>query len=481
MLAKEKALYKGHAVAAVAADTIHIAEEAAKLIDVKYEPLPCVLTAPDAMQAGAPILIDDLRTEEVPGRRIDGATNVAKHFHFEKGDVAKGFASAKVIVEREFDTATVHQGYIEPHNATVHWNADGHLTVWMSTQGSFSARQQTALLVGVPISHVKVVPMEIGGGFGGKISVYLPPVAAILSKKSGRPVKILMDRAACFEATGPTPGSHIKVKMGADANGKIVAAEATLAFEAGAFPGSPIAPGCMCIFACYDIPNGRVDGYDVVVNKPRTNAYRAPGATNAAFASETVVDELARKLGIDPLEFRLKNAAKEGARRIDGPVFGRVGLEETLQAIKDSDHWNSPIAAGKSSGIHGHGTTRGGSEASRLKRGRGLASGFWFNCGLKSSVAATVNQDGKVGLVEGSTDIGGSRTGIAMQFAETLGIAAEDVVPTVVDTDSIGYTDRLRGLLCRARHPPAARSPRRRPVGVPGRRREIRDGPGGWV
>lgn len=445
VLAKEKVLYKGHAVAGVAADTVHAAEEAARLIEVKYEVLPCVLTAPEAMKPGAPILLDDLRTESVAGQSSDGPTNVAKHFHFEKGDVAKGFAEAKVIVEREFNTATVHQGYIEPHNATAFWSADGQITVWMSTQGTFSARHQTALLLDVPVSKVKVVPMEIGGGFGGKISVYLPPVAAVLSKKTGRPVKILMDRAACFEATGPTPGCYMKVKIGADAQGKITAAEAYIAFEAGGFPGSPVAAGSMCVFACYDVPNGKVDGYDVVVNKPRTNAYRAPGSTNVAFATETVLDEIAAQLKIDPLEIRIRNTAKEGTRRVDGPVYSRIGMLETVKAIQESDHWRSPLTVGSSSGLHGKGTTRGGSDAKRVKRGRGVASGFWFNAGLKSAVSATLNQDGTVGLLEGSTDIGGSRTGIAMQFAETLGITAEDVVPQVVDTDSIGYTDVTGG------------------------------------
>jgi CO/xanthine dehydrogenase Mo-binding subunit len=181
----------------------------------------------------------------------------------------------------------------------------------------------------------------------------------------------------------------------------------------------------MCIFACYDVPNGRIDGYDVVVNKPQTSAYRAPGATNAAFALETVVDEICEKLRIDPLEFRLKNGAREGTRRVDGPVFPRVGMIESIEAIQNSPHWKTPLA-GKN-------------------RGRGVASGFWFNIGLKSSVSATVNPDGTVALVEGSTDIGGTRTSIAMQLAETLGIAAEDVIPTVVDTDSVGYTDITGG------------------------------------
>ncbi|HRA90386.1 MAG TPA: molybdopterin-dependent oxidoreductase, partial [Planctomycetaceae bacterium] len=187
ILAREKVLYKGHAIAAVAADNIHIAEEAVKLIAVQYELLPPVLDVRKAMEDDAPILNDDIRTESVgsaPPGNDSKPTNIAKHFVFEKGDLAAGFAAADVIVEREFDTSMVHQGYIEPHNATVLWNTDDKITVWLSTQGSFSVRQQTAELLKVPISRVKVIPTEIGGGFGGKISVYLPPVAAVLSRKS---------------------------------------------------------------------------------------------------------------------------------------------------------------------------------------------------------------------------------------------------------------------------------------------------------
>jgi len=424
ILAADKVLYRGHAVAAVAADSVHIAEQAAALIKVNYEVLPAVVDVELAMKPGAPLLHDDVFTDEL-GKPASKPSNIAKHFRFEKGDVAQGFAQAKVVVEREFRTATVHQGYIEPHNATAMWNADGHCTVWTSTQGSFTVRQQVAELVDLPISHVKVVPMEIGGGFGGKIRVYLEPVAAILSKRTGKPVKVLMSRADVFEGTGPTPGSYIRIKLGVAADGKITAGEAYMAYEAGAYPGSPIGAGAMCVFACYDVPNGQVDGYDVVVNKPQTSAYRAPGATNAAFALETVVDEVCEKLQLDPLEFRLKNAAREGVRRVDGPVYPKVGMIETVEAIKHGEHWNTPLT-----GKH---------------RGRGVASGFWFNCGLKSSASATVNPDGTVALVEGSTDIGGSRTGIAMQLAETLGIAATDVVPTVGDTDSVGYTDVTGG------------------------------------
>src|SRR5262249_31988519 len=313
-------------------------------------------------------------------------------------------------------TATVHQGYIEPHAATALWNADGTVTIWCSTQGAFTARAQVAELLGIPVSRVKAVPTEIGGGFGGKIRVYLEPVAAALSRKTGRPVKMTMNRAEVFEGTGPTPGSYIRVKIGADKSGRITAAHAYLAYQAGAFPGSPVGPGAMCVFACYDIPNVHIDGYDVVLNKPATSAYRAPGATNAAFASETVIDEICEKLGLDPLDFRLKNAAREGTRRADGPIFPRIGMVETAQAAKQHAHYTAPLVGAASRAAP---EVRLGSPD--LPRGRGVASGFWFNAGLKSSASASVNADGTVSLVEGSTDIGGAGTALAVQPSEAVG------------------------------------------------------------
>ena len=418
VLASDKALYKGHAIAGVAAVNPHVAEEALALIEVDYEVLPPAITVEDAMKDDAPILHDSLKTEEL-GEQTDKVSNIAQHFQHKKGDTAKGFAEADSIVEREYRAKTVHQGYIEPHNAVALWNNDGRLHVWCSTQGAFTVRDAMAQMMEMPVSQIRVTPMEIGGGFGGKIPVYLEPVAALLSKKTGQAVKILMSRADVFEASGPTCGSWSRVKIGAKSDGTITAAEVELACEAGAYPGSPVGAGAMCALAAYDIENGTVDGYDVVVNKPKTSAYRAPGAPNAAFAVEQAVDELAQKLNMDPIELRLKNAAKEGTRRVDGPTFNRVGLVETLEAMRDHPHYSAPLGE---------------------NQGRGVAVGFWFNIGFDSSVNLAVNADGTVNLTEGSTDIGGTRASISMQAAEVLGIPAEDVRPSVVDTDSIGYT-----------------------------------------
>ncbi len=424
-LAREKTLYFGHAVAAVAATSLHIAQEAVELIQVDYQVLPPVLDTIQAMRPDAPVLLDDLNMVEL-GEKIGHKGNIAEHFQHRLGDIDQGFAEAALIVEREFFTSTVHQGYIEPQNGTAIWNLDGQITIWCSTQGAFGVRDQVSEILQVPIARIRVIPMEIGGGFGGKNPVYLEPLAAALSRKAGsHPVKMTMSRAEVLAATGPTSGSHIRVKMGADSSGKITAAQAYMAYEAGAFPGSPVGSGAGVIFSPYNIPNVLIDGYDVVVNKPRAAAYRAPGGSNANFAAETVVDELAEKLGIDPLVFRQMNGAKEGDRRAEGPTYKRIGYLETVEAALNSPHYRLLLEG--------------------PNRGRGVASGYWGNYGGKSSASASLNPDGSISLVEGSVDIGGSRTAIAMQLAETLQIPVEQVRPMVGDTDTIGYTEGTYG------------------------------------
>src|SRR5438093_4408534 len=433
ILAADKVLYKGHAIAAVAATSPHIAEEALALIQVEYEELPPVLSAAEAMKPGAPLLHERLASQSTPGRpggilNDDDPTpgsNLANHFEFRLGDMEQGWQEAEVIVEHETFTSPIHQGYIEPHSATAQWHSDGTLTLWSSSQGHFNVRDQTARLINMPVSKVKAVPLEIGGGFGGKTLVYVEPVAAALARKAGRPVKVTMSRTEVFEATGPTSGTHNRVKLGATKAGKLVAAEAHLIYEAGAFPGSPVSAACNCIMGAYDIPNAWIEGYDVVVNRPKSAAYRAPGTPAAAFVMETAIDQLCEKLGMDPLEFRLLNSAKEGTRRATGPVFQRVGFVETLQAAKDHPHYSAPLQG--------------------PYRGRGVASGFWGNGTGPSSALAIVNPDGRVKLVEGSPDIGGTRASVSQQLSEVLGIPIEEVNPSVGDTDSVGFTSNTGG------------------------------------
>ena len=417
VLARGKVLYDGHAVAAVAATSAAIADEALGLIAVDYEELPHVIDVEDAMREDAPLLHEDLITEGVTPAP-ERASNVAKRIEIARGDIDAGFARADVVVERSFTTKPVHQGYIEPHAVVADTSEDGNSQVWVSSQGQFMVRTFCANILGIDASRLRVTPAEIGGGFGGKTVVYLEPVAVLLSRKAGRPVRMVMTREEVFRGSGPTSGSAMTAKIGATKDGTITAAEVTLKFQAGAFPGSPVQPGCMTCLAPYDLEDFSIVGYDVVVNRPKVAAYRAPGAPISAFAVECVLDELAKKLGMDPLELREKNAAHEGVQATYGPKFKAIGFAETLAAAKDHPHYKTELGP---------------------NQGRGVASGFWFNIGGETSAAVNVNEDGSVIVLTGNPDIGGSRASMAIMAAEVLGVHVDKIQPIVADTSSIGY------------------------------------------
>ncbi len=423
VLAREKVLYHGHAFAAVAASTREIAVEAGKLIEVEWEVLPPVLSIDQALAADAPILHEGQATEGA-GPPVEGDTNIANQIVFEGGDLEAGWAEADVVVEGEFETPMVHQGYIEPHACLVNVREDGTSEIWCATQGPFGVKTETATLTGSDPATVKVTPSEIGGGFGGKIPVYLEPAALLLSRKAGRPVKMTMTREEVFRGTGPTSGSKMRLKIGAKSDGTLVAADCQLDFEAGCFRGSPVGAACMTTLSPYDIPNFRLLGRDIVLNKPRVAAYRAPGAPIGAFAAESLIDELARKLGRDPIDLRLQNAVEEGDRASYGPKFGPIGFKQTLEAAKAHPQYKMPL---------------------EKNQGRGVAAGFWFNAGLQSSATVSVNADGSAVVRTGNPDIGGSRASMALMCAEELGIDVTRVRPMVGDTDSVGYCDVTGG------------------------------------
>jgi len=417
IMAREKALFEGHAIAAVAATTSAIAAEAVGLIEVKYEVLPHCIDVEDAMKPDAPLLFEDMITrgvEPAPSK----PSNISKRLEFSTGDIAAGFASADEVVEMSFKTAAVHQGYIEPHSCLARYGADGQCELWSASQGHFVVRAYTAKLVGMEIGNLLVHPAEIGGGFGGKTVVYVEPMAVLLSRKTGHPVKIMMSREDVFKSTGPTSGSSMTVKIGVKKDGTLVAAEGLFKFQAGAFPGSPVMNATMCAFAPYIIPNVKSVGFDVVSNRPKSAAYRAPGSPISAFAVESVLDMLAKKIGMDPLKMRLKNAVKAGSPTAWGPKHSHDGYAETIQALLDHPQYKKPL--GKN-------------------QGRGVASGFWFNGGGESTASVHINEDGTVVIATGSMDVGGSRASMALMAAETLGVPYESVRSTVADTASIGY------------------------------------------
>ncbi len=418
ILAREKALYEGHAIAAVAAISNSIAEQALALIEVDYEVLPHVIDVDDAMADDAPLLFEDMVTRGVTPAPTK-PSNVSKRLEFKMGDLDAGFAQADVIIEKEFKTAAVHQGYIEPHACVAKVEADGQVELWTSSQGHFAMRALTAKITGKKLGDIRAIPAEIGGGFGGKTVTYLDPLAVMLSQKSGLPVKMQMSREEVFKASGPTSGSSMWAKVGVTKDGRIVAADAVFKFQAGAFPGSPVMNACLCAFSPYDIPNARAVGYDVVSNRPKAAAYRAPGSPIGHFAVECVIDMCAKAIGMDPLELRIKNVASIGVPTIAGPKHAHAGFKETLQALYNHPAYKAPL--GKN-------------------QGRGVACGYWFNGGGESSATIQVNTDGTVLVATGSPDIGGSRASMALMAAETLGVPYENVRAIVADTGSVGYT-----------------------------------------
>jgi CO/xanthine dehydrogenase Mo-binding subunit len=421
VMAGDTALYDGHAVAAVAATSALIARDAIKLIEVEYEVLPHVTDVDAAMAPGAPIIRAGTADASVP----EGLhPNVVRYHESGHGDVEAGFKEADLIIEDSFKTEATHQGYIEPHACLAQLGGDGKGELWCCTQGHWNVQKICAALLGLETSQLRVTASEIGGGFGGKTTVFIEPVALALSRKTSRPVKLVMSRSEVFRASGPTSSASMDIKIGMKKDGTITAASGTFRLQGGAFPGAPMEFTAMCAFACYDLINVRQMGYDVLANRPKQAAYRAPGAPMGAYAVESVIDELCNQLGLDPIDTRLKNAAKEGTKASYGPRYPRIGLVETLEAAKAHPHYSAPLKPGQ---------------------GRGISCGFWFNFGGETSVTLALSEDGTVQIAVGTPDIGGSRASMALMAAEELGIPYENIRCTIADTASLGYNEVSHG------------------------------------
>ncbi len=423
VIARDKVFYEGHAVAAVAAITREQAQQAAAAVKVAYDVLTPVLTIDDALAPGAPVLHGHMLTAgaDPPAEEPSNISNITR---FAGGDLDAGFAAADLVIEREFTTQPVHQGYIEPHACVADTGQDGHTSIWCSSQGHFNVRSSTATLLGWETTRIKVIPAEIGGGFGGKTTIYLEPLAVAMSARAGRPVKMVMSRDEVFRATGPAPGTRLRVKLGVQSDGNLVAGDAYLIYTNGAYAGPGGLLGAMTVFESYDIANFNIEALDVVINTARSAAYRAPAAPLTAFAMETLLDEVATELGIDPMDLRLQNAVTEGDPSTMGFPFARIGFVECLEAIRDHPHYTAPLGP---------------------NQGRGLAAGYWFNIGESSSATVNLNEDGTATVVTGSPDIGGSRASMALMAAEVLGIDVYDIRPVVGDTEAVGFTDVTEG------------------------------------
>ncbi len=415
-MALDKALYAGHAVAAVAATSQAIADEALALIAVDYEVLPHVIELAEAMAADAPVLHEDNFTKGLP-ETPSKPSNVFLRFEIGGGDVVAALKDAAVVVSGRYTTQPVHQGYIEPHACVASWNADGQAQIWCSSQGQFDVRNLTAAVLNIQATDIRVMPLEIGGGFGGKTIVYLEPTAMLLSRKSGRPVRLAMSRSEVFLASGPAPGSEIEIRMGAAADGTLLGCQLEAWNRSGAYPGADIHAGAMSALMHYNIAAKKVIGWEVACNMTSTHAYRAPGAPQLIYPVECCLDEIAEKLGIDPIDLRLKNAVRPGDPNFMGMPLGEIGFAECLEAAKAHPHYTAPLGKNQA---------------------RGVGAGAWGNYGGPSTAAVSVAGDGSVQVTSGNPDIGGSRASLAIMAAETLQVPYESVRVTVADTASIG-------------------------------------------
>ncbi|MEY2990833.1 MAG: hypothetical protein RI946_227 [Pseudomonadota bacterium] len=421
-MAGERALYDGHAVAAVAATSAHIARDAAKLIEVEYEILPHVIHVDDAMAEGAPVIREGAAGPAVPPGLHP---NVVGYTEFGHGDVEAEMAKADLVMERSYKTEATHQGYIEPHACMGQLGSDGKGEMWVCTQGHWYIRKMCAAVLGLETAQLRVTASEIGGGFGGKTTIFMEPLSLALSRKAGgRPVKLVMSRSEVLRATGPTASASMDVKMGMTKEGKITAATANFRMQGGAFPGSPYDMALYCAFAPYQIPALHHVGYDVLANRPKCAAYRAPGSPMGAFAVESLIDEMCAELGLDPMEVRIKNGSKSGDKASYGPTFGVIGLEETLAATKAHPNMSVPLGP---------------------NQGRGIASGYWFNHGGETSVSVALSEDGTVQVSVGTPDVGGSRASMALMAAETLGIPYENVRVNIAETGALGVNEPTHG------------------------------------
>jgi len=422
-IAGDRALYDGHAVVAVAATSALAAKDAIKLIEVEYEILPHVTDVDEAMQPDAPVIREGAQDHSVP----EGLPpNIVSYMDFGHGDLEAGFSEADLVMENTYKTEAAHQGYIEPHACVGQLGQDGKGDMWICTQGQWFIRKMCTAVLGLEASQLRVTPSEIGGGFGGKTTIFSEALSLALSRKAGgRPVKLVMTRSEVLRATGPTASASMDVKIGMKKNGKMTAASAVFRMQGGAFPGmAPTGMALECAFANYQLPAVHHIGYDVLSNRPKSAAYRAPGSPMAAFAVESLVDEMCRELNLDPIDVRLLNGSKEGTKSSFGPTFRKIGLIETLEAAKS--HPNLEVKLGPN-------------------QGRGIASGYWMNHGGETSISMALGEDGTVTLSIGTPDIGGSRASMALMVSETLGIPYEDVRVNVVETGSLGVNEPTHG------------------------------------
>jgi CO/xanthine dehydrogenase Mo-binding subunit len=437
LLARDKVIYAGQPVAIVVAESPYVAADAAALVEVEYDELPAVVDPLAAMTPEAPVI----RPKELEGEWAEAGmhatvsggeeldvrrlpANVTNAVRFQRDDVMQGFASADVVIERTYRTPFVHQAYLEPHASVAVPRPDGGVTIYTTTQGQFYCRNVTATTLGLPHEMVTIVPMEVGGGFGGK-TVLLEPLVAAVALRLGRPVKLVLTRTEEFLLATPAPAAIFELRAGARRDGTLTALRARVIFDSGAYPGAPVTIALLLLGGTYRWEHLDLLGYEVLTNKPGTGAYRAPGVPQATFALEQLIDELARAIGQDPLELRLRNAARTGDLQPNGVPWPPIGLVDVLERARQHPLWRS--------------------RQCRPNEGWGIAVGGWPG-GIEPCAAnIRLNHDGTFTVTLGAIDITGTHTVLAMIAAEVLEQPVERIRVKLLPTDSAPYAGMSGG------------------------------------
>ncbi len=433
-LANGHVVFAGQPVAVVLSETEALAEDGAAAVEVTYEPSAAVVDPIKGMQDGAPRVREHLAAgaqeqdlhaavsaSEDEEEHEDLHDNVSNTLHFKRGDMEQGFREADVIVEDTYKIAGVHQGYLETQSCMVAPDpvTDG-VTVYTSTQAQFMTRDEVAKALDLPSNMVRCIAMTVGGGFGAKY-VVIEPFVASLVKKTKRPVHLQYTRGEDFLAANPSPYAVIECKTGAKKDGTLTAMQARVVFDTGAYSGSALGIACLLIGGWYRFPHLDIRGYEVVTNKPGVGAYRAPGAPHASFAIESQMDDLADKLGMDPLDFRLKNAIVEGDLWPDGNPWPRIGFVECLEELKKHPLWQNRHNLPANEGV-------------------GIGAGGWPGGKGPAAAACRMDPGGTLTISVGAVDLTGQTTTFAMIAAEAFGISADKVRVVIGDTEAAPYS-----------------------------------------
>ena len=448
-LAQQEVWWCGHPVAIVVGETEASAEDGAAAVEVDYDPLPVVIDPGLAIRPDSPLARSRGETSAIDGGGEhatvpqDGAEveeekrsrNVSQAPPIRMGDIEAGLREAEVVVECSYRTHPVHQSYMEPQSVTVAPSPSGHhLVIWPSTQGLFNVRSAVASALKMPERQIRVEPVPIGGGFGGKETL-LEPLAAAVASRLRKPVQLVYTRQEDLLAGNPAPQTVITVKLGAKRDGTLTAIQVRMILDAGAYP-NPLAGFSGFHFAgIYRCPNLDIRCDVVQTNKPGTGAYRAPAGPQAYFALESTVQDLCEQLEIDPLQFRQINAVKEGDPHIWLGHWPRIGLLECLEQIQQHPLWTQREQARQ----------QAPAELQGWKIGIGVAVGGWPGGTEPAAALCRLEQDGTFTVVVGSVDLSGSDSSLALIAAEELSLPAEAVNVTHDSTDSMPYSGLSAG------------------------------------